>query len=159
MGNLLVHHSISDQWKYSVRFKDLCAPAEKKKPYRANIASPTAHSSKRLTCTQADQEAYVLYIQVSRKDFSNGLSKNYRKHSHSDRGIIRSLKYWLHRQLSPLDSWILIISLPMSGHPENPAHSRTYGVLQQHLSQTEIWVVQMSLQPILEQIGKSVINN
>ena len=105
-----------------MRFKELCAPAEKKKPYRANIASPTAHSSKRLTCTQADQEAYVLYIQVSRKDFSNGLSKNYRKHSHSDRGYNRSLKYWLHRQLSPLDSWRVIICLPMAGHHKKPAH-------------------------------------
>ena len=34
------------------------------------MASPTTHFSKRLTCTQADQEAHVLYIQVSRKDFS-----------------------------------------------------------------------------------------
>ena len=77
-----------------------------------------------MTCTRRFPNE-KLYEIVSRKIIEI-------THSHSDRGYNRPLKYWLHRQLSPLDSWELKICLPISGHPKNPAHSRTYGVLEQH---------------------------
>ena len=56
-----------------------------------------------LTCTQADQKAYVLYIQVSRKDFSNDLSKNYRKHTVIQIEDITDLS-----SIGCIDSWALI---------------------------------------------------